>query len=307
MRRVKEEKAAVTAETPRATVDRFLTWARVEAGLEPLSVAAYGRDLRAFLRWQSPPRPFREVTSREIRAFLAAQQALALDPRTVARRLTALRLLYRLLGSEAPAPDPTRTVPRPAGRASLPKLLSRREVEQFLALPTSDRPFGRRERLIVEWLYGTGCRASELADQQLHDIDRELRIARCRGKGGKERLLLLNPATTAALDAWLAHGRPRLAGADSDDALLLSKSGRPLERTRLFHVIRQRALRAGITRPVSPHVLRHSFATHLLEGGADLRVVQELLGHASLATTQVYTHVETSRLRAAHRRFHPRA
>jgi integrase/recombinase XerD len=297
----------VRGEPPAATVDRFLQWASVEAGLQPLSVAAYGRDLRAFLRWQASPRPFREVTSSEIRSFLAAEQARGLESRTVARRLTALRLVYRLLVSESPGADPTRTVPRPSLHAPLPKLLSRREVEQFLAVPTGERPLGRRERLIVEWLYGTGCRVSELADQQMHDIDLELRIARCRGKGGKERLLLLNPATMAALESWLRHGRPRLARAASGDSLLLSKSGRSLERTRLFHVIRNRALRAGITRPISPHVLRHSFATHLLEGGADLRAVQELLGHASLATTQVYTHVETSRLRAAHRRFHPRA
>lgn len=295
------------AETPTATVLRFLQWASVEAGLQPLSVAAYGRDLRAFLKWQRPPRPFRGLRATDVRAFLAAEQERGLDPRTVARRLTALRLVFRLLGSEEPCPDPTRTVPRPTLRAPLPKLLTRAEVETLLALPTGDEPLSLRERLIVEWLYGTGCRVSELADQALCDIDRELKIARCRGKGGKERLLLLNPATMAALDRWLADGRPRLAQPQSGDSLLLSKSGRPLERTRLFQVIRERARRAGIARPISPHKLRHSFATHLLEGGADLRVVQELLGHASLATTQVYTHVESSRLRAAHQKFHPRA
>ncbi|MSR46909.1 MAG: tyrosine recombinase [Planctomycetes bacterium] len=295
------------AEAPVTTVERFLQWASVEAGLQPLSVAAYGRDLRAFLRWQSAPTPFRSVGGAQIRAFLASEHARGLDPRTVARRLTALRLVYRLIGSEEPCLDPTRTVPRPSLRAPLPKLLTRVEIARLLALPTPATPLGLRERLIVEWLYGTGCRVSELADQPLSDIDRELRVARCLGKGGKERLLLLNPPTMTALDDWLRSGRPRLAGTESGDSLLLSKSGRPLERTRLFGMIRQRALRAAIVRPVSPHMLRHSFATHLLEGGADLRVVQELLGHASLATTQVYTHVETSRLRAAHQRFHPRA
>jgi len=295
------------AEAPAATVKRFLQWASVEAGLQPLTVEAYGRDLRAFLRWQQPPRPFAEVRAPELRAFLASEQARGLDPRTVARRLTALRLLYRLLASEAPVDDPTRTIPRPTLHATLPKLLSRGDVERLLAVEEPKTPLGLRERLIVEWLYGTGCRVSELATQKLADVDLELKVARCTGKGGKERLLLLNPATIAAAKTWLADGRPRLARDGSGDALLLSRNGRPLERTRLFGLIRQRARRAAIARPISPHVLRHSFATHLLEGGADLRVVQELLGHSSLATTQVYTHVETSRLRAAHRKFHPRA
>ncbi|MBL8840471.1 MAG: tyrosine recombinase [Planctomycetes bacterium] len=294
------------AEPPPTTVRRFLHWAGVEAGLQPLSVAAYGRDLRAFLRWQQPPRPFAEVRPVDVRAFLAAQTAAGLDPRTVARRLTALRLLYRLLASEGPIADPTRTIPRPTLHAPLPKVLSHADVERLLAHVEPATPLGLRERLIVEWLYGTGCRVSELANQQLAHVDLELKIARCTGKGGKERLLLLNPPTLAALRNWLERGRPKLARDGSGDALLLSKSGRPLERTRLFQLIRARALRCGIARPLSPHGLRHSFATHLLEGGADLRVVQELLGHASLATTQVYTHVDVTRLKSAHQKFHPR-
>ncbi len=296
----------MAVESPQRTVERFLQWASIEAGLQPLSVAAYGRDLRTFVRWLAPPRPFTEVRPSDVRAFLMAQNELGLDPRTVARRLTALRLLYRLLASESPVVDPTRTIPRPTLHASLPKVLSRGDVEKLLTLIEPPTPLGLRERLIVEWLYGTGCRVSELAHQQLAHVDLEVKVARCTGKGGKERLLLLNPPTVAALRNWLERGRPKLARDRSGDALLLSKSGRPLERTRLFQLIRARARRAGIVRPLSPHGLRHSFATHLLEGGADLRVVQELLGHASLATTQVYTHVDVTRLKAAHQRFHPR-
>jgi integrase/recombinase XerD len=198
-------------------------------------------------------------------------------------------------------------VPRPTLRAPLPKVLTRREVDALLALEDAQDRFGLRERLIVEWLYGTGCRVSELAAQKVTAIDFELRLARCTGKGGRERLLYLNDAIMAALAAWLERGRPEFARGKPGDALLLSRSARPLDRTRILRIVHRRAQLAGIARPLSPHVLRHSFATHLLEGGADLRAVQDLLGHQSLATTQVYTHVDTSRLRAQHRKFHPRA
>ena len=296
------------AERPDETVARFLQWARVEAGLQPLSIAAYESDLRAFLRTQPRGRPFAEVVPKDVRAFFAKEQADGKSARTIARRLTALRMVYRLLLSEgATDVDPTQAIPRPTLRPALPKVLTPSEVERLLALQDPDGPLGLRERLILEWLYGTGCRVSELASMRLPAIDRELRVARCLGKGGKERLLLLDPPTLAALGRWLADGRPAFVRAESNDHLLLSRNGRPLERTRLFQIVQQRALRAGIARRLSPHVLRHSFATHLLDGGADLRVVQELLGHADLATTQVYTHVDVARLRAAHRKFHPRA
>ncbi len=294
-------------ESPTNSVARFLQWAGVEAGLAPLSIAAYGRDLRAFLRWQQPPQPFTKVRPADVRSFLASEQERGQSPRTVARRLTALRMLFRLLATEGTVVDPTRAIPRPTVREPLPKVLSRTEIEQLLAVVEPPTPLGCRERLIIEWLYGTGCRVSELASMVCSAIDVELKVARCLGKGGKERLLLLNAPTVTALQAWLRSGRPELAGPESGDSLLLSRNGRPLERTRLFQLVQQRALRAGISRRLSPHVLRHSFATHLLEGGADLRVVQELLGHASLATTQVYTHVEVERLKSAHAKFHPRA
>jgi integrase/recombinase XerD len=295
-------------ESPAATVSRFLQWVRVEAGLSPSTADAYERDLLAFVRFHGAERPFRDATPAELRRFLAAEQASGKNPGTVSRRLTALRLLYRLLHSEGRlARDPTETIPRPARRAPLPKVLTRVEVERLLSLPDPEGPIGLRERLVIEWFYGTGCRVSELAAVRLPEIDVELRLARCTGKGGRERLLLLNDEIVRALDAWLTEGRPKLAKPDSDDHLLLSYRGRPLERSWLFGIVRKRARRAGISRKLSPHVLRHSFATHLLEGGADLRAVQELLGHQSLATTQVYTHVDSKRLIEQHRRFHPRA
>jgi integrase/recombinase XerD len=290
------------------TVARFLHWARIEAGLSPQTVEAYARDLRAFRAHVGEPGCFDTVTSRQVRAFLAAEQEAGKDPKTAARRLTALRMLYRFLRSEGELErDPTQGVSRPAVRLPLPRVLSRAEVERLLALRRKETALELRDRLAVEWLYATGCRVSELADMRLSAIDLELRIARCTGKGGKERLLLLNPPTAASLSEFLERGRPKLARPGSSDHLLLSRGGRPLDRARLYRVLRRRAREAGLVTRLSPHVLRHSFATHLLEGGADLRVVQELLGHASLQTTQIYTHVDVERLRAAHRRFHPRA
>jgi integrase/recombinase XerD len=295
-------------EPPSATISRFLQWVRVEAGLSPLTAAAYERDLLAFVRFYGEERPLRDASPSELRRFLAAEQASGKNSGTVARRLTALRLLFRLLHSEgALAHDPTETIPRPTRRPPLPKVLTHAEVDRLLALPDPEGPLGLRERLVVEWFYGTGCRVSELASVRLTEIDAELRLARCTGKGGRERLLLLNDEIVRALEAWLAQGRPKLAKPGSGDHLLLSYRGHPLERSWLFGMVRRRAQRAGITRRLSPHMLRHSFATHLLEGGADLRAVQELLGHQSLATTQVYTHVDARRLREQHKRFHPRA
>jgi integrase/recombinase XerD len=294
-------------ESASETVVRFLHWARLEAGMAAKSVEAYQRDLTTFVRSLSRARPFAELEPQDVRTFLAAQQEDGRNPRTVARRLTALRMLYRFLRSEGLERDPTHGIPSPTVRLPLPRVLSRKEVERLLALRRPDSPLERRDRLIVEWLYGTGCRVSELAEIRLTAIDLELRMARCTGKGGKERMLLLHDAGMEALRSYLEHARPQLARPDGDDHLLLSRKGRPLDRIRVFRVIQQRAIEAGVRTRLSPHVLRHSFATHLLEGGADLRVVQELLGHASLKTTQIYTHVDVERLRAAHRRFHPRA
>lgn len=296
------------AESPAATVARFLQWARVEAGLAAATVEAYERDLLAFVRFRGAERPLRDASPADLRRFLASEQSSGKNPGTVARRLTALRLLYRLLHSEgALARDPTETIPRPTRRAPLPKVLTHAEVDRFLKLADPEGPLGLRERLVVEWLYGTGCRVSELAAIRIPEIDVELRLSRCTGKGGRERLLLLNDEIVRALAAWLADGRPKFVNAGSGDWLLLSYRGRPLERSWLFGIVRRRAERAGISRKLSPHMLRHSFATHLLEGGADLRAVQELLGHQSLATTQIYTHVDAERLREQHRKFHPRA
>lgn len=294
------------------TLARFEAWVRLEAGLAPRTAEAYLRDLRAFQQTRAggcaDGSDWIRVREVEIRAFLLAQQQSGLNPKTVARRLTALRLLYRLLHSEGLIlEDPTRRIPAPTPSRRLPRILGRRELQTLLEAPDPPGPLGSRERLIVEWLYGTGCRVGELVDLRLAHIDPELKVARCLGKGGRERLLYLSDAVVRALRHYLEQARPCLNRRGNQDHLLLSRSGAPLDRMRIFRLLKQRAARAGLRFLPSPHQLRHSFATHLLEGGADLRAVQELLGHQSLATTQIYTHVDVERLRRSHRRFHPRA
>ncbi len=296
------------AESRTESLQQFLTWATVEAGLAEATVASYERDLRAFLRFLPAPLGFENAKESHIRGFLLEQRQRGLRSGTVARRLTSLRLLYRLLLAESRvAEDPTRGVPYPGVSRRLPYVLSREQVQRLLDEADPPGPLGIRERLILEWLYGTGCRVSELAGIQLPDLDLDLGVCRCLGKGGRERLLLLHQHLREIVRQYLREARPQLLEDRTSNHLVLSRSGRPLDRTQIFRILQQRAKRAGVSPLPSPHKLRHSFATHLLEGGADLRAVQELLGHQSLATTQIYTHVDVQRLRDAHRRFHPRA
>jgi integrase/recombinase XerD len=188
----------------------------------------------------------------------------------------------------------------------LPHVLSPDMVNRLLASPQAADRFMLRDRALLALLYATGCRASELVDLKLRDVHLDENYCRCIGKGNKERLVSLNPVAGAAVEAYLAHERPLLAGRTVAEELLLSKSGRSLTRIMVWMLVKKYARRIGASAKVSPHTLRHSFATHLLAGGAEIRALQELLGHASIATTQIYTHVEHTRLKAIHQKFHPR-
>jgi integrase/recombinase XerD len=291
-------------------LDLFLAHVRVEKGLSENTVEAYGRDLRRYVAhldglgvgsWE-------RVTRTEIRSHLGALVQGGLSPRSQARALSAIRSLHGLLFSEklttADATDELES-PRP-GRA-LPELLAHGEVERLLAAPDPRTPAGRRDRAMLELLYATGLRVSELVSLGVNDVNLETRVLVARGKGNKERLVPVGAPAADTVKAYLAGARERLLrGRRSKDLFVTPRGGR-MTRQGFAKLLGRYARAAGIRRRISPHKLRHSFATHLLEGGADLRAVQAMLGHADVSTTQIYTHVDRSHAKRLHERFHPRA
>lgn len=285
---------------------------KVERGLRPNSLAAYAQDLRelaAFLVARlGDPAPLARVDPPLLLAYL---QAIApkLKARSQARRVVALRGLFRWLREEGQiAVDPSQGLAAPRLAQKLPDLLGRDEVLRLLAAPGSDGPLALRDTALLELLYASGCRISEALDLSLDRLYLDQAVVRLIGKGDKMRLCPIGGPAVAALHTWLRDGRPALAqGKRPSPLVFLNKNGARLSRQGFFQKLREHAIAAGITRDISPHKLRHSFATHLLEGGADLRAVQTLLGHADIATTQIYTHVSDAQLRSAHRKHHPRA
>lgn len=229
-------------------------------------------------------------------------------PTTVRRKAAALRAFYRFLRSEGwRSDDPTAALRAPRRPRRAPVVLRRDEVERLLAAPRGGDPLALRDRALLELLYACGLRASEAAGLDLADVDPQEALVRVRGKGEKERLVPVGRVALAALDRWLAHGRPRLVGASNERALFVNARGGRLTRQGVYAIVRRHARSAGLARKLGPHTLRHTFATHLLAGGCDLRTVQELLGHADVTTTQIYTQLATDRLREDYYRAHPRA
>ncbi len=290
-------------------VDAFLTYALAEEGLAANSVEAYHRDLREFAQFvtargaASPG----EVTHSTITVYLLALRRRALAPATVKRRAAAIRAFYQfLLREELVEHDPTLDLAAPRLPRRLPRVLTVEEVERLLAMPDPKRPEGSRDRAMLEVMYASGLRVSEVVRLDLGDVDLSMELVRCLGKGNKERLVPMGSHAVTALRAYLRQGRSLLAKGRLTQALFLNRRGMRLTRQGCWKLIRQYGQRAGIKKPLTPHVLRHSFATHLLERGADLRAVQEMLGHASIGTTQVYTHVARNRLREVYARAHPR-
>jgi integrase/recombinase XerD len=240
-----------------------------------------------------------------MRAWVAWMHSEKYAPASIARKLSAVRALFRFLAREGlVSQSPLLLVPAPKRGRSLPNVLSVDEIENLLSIPASDTALGLRDRAMLEVLYATGLRVSELLTLRLDQVEWSERSMRVVGKGNKERIVLLGDLAIDALEAYIHRGRPHLLGKSVTDALFLSHLGAPLS-VRGFHVVLQGHVRAaGLTKHITPHTLRHSFATHLLEGGADLRSVQELLGHASVATTQVYTHISEGHLREVYARAH---
>jgi integrase/recombinase XerD len=297
-------------------VERFLDYLSVERGLSRNTLDAYRRDLgryQGFLGGRGIVDVARAGEA-DIAAFVANLSASeyapgkGYRPSSVARALAAVRSFHRFLVLEGEAEaDPAEGVARPKVPRNLPRPLTVDEVAALVAAPGQDGPVALRDRAILETLYGAGLRISELVALDVDDVDLEEGSVRAVGKGSKERIVPLGRLAVKALEAYLTRTRPTLAAPRSRGALFLNRRGGRLTRQGSTNIIKDMARRAGIRKRVTPHMLRHSFATHLLEGGADVRVVQELLGHASLATTQIYTLVTQDRLRDVYFTSHPRA
>jgi len=291
-------------------IDTYLDHLATERGLARKSVEAYARDLAAFARYLIARRVRApgKIGATEVRGHLAALGGRGLSSRSQARALAAIRGFVRFLARRRVLrDDPARTIRMRRTPNRLPRALGGQEVGTLLAQPADGERRGLRDRALLELLYACGLRVSEAVTLRGSQVDLAAGFVTVLGKGGKERVVPLGRPARTALEAYLERERPQLLGGRPSPFVFLGPRGRPLTRQAVWKLVRRRALAAGLGRRVSPHVLRHTFATHLLGGGADLRIVQTLLGHADIATTQIYTHVAPSRLREVHRRHHPRA
>jgi len=290
-------------------IEEFLHHLAVERGLARNTVVAYGQDLAKFARFlQRKARTPKQVRQGEIDEFARDLARDGLGPRSVARALNAVRMFYRYMVAEKMvAADPTAAVRAPRMWKTLPRFLTLDEVDRLLAAPDASSPLGCRDAAMLELLYATGLRVSELVSLRLRDANLDAGILSCMGKGSKERLVPLSRAAVVRLRAWLATGRPGLVRGRPPTALFVNSRGRAMTRQGFWKILKAHGRTIGLRGRLSPHVLRHSFATHLLERGADLRSVQVMLGHADISTTQIYTHVNRERLRRVYRDFHPRA
>lgn len=287
----------------------FADYIRTECHLAANTVEAYRRDLARFFQWLGTRR-LQSLSVNELAGYpewLGEQQ---LSPKSITRHVASLKVFFRFVQLEGALTDNQAEL---LGTQKLwqkvPQVLSVSQVEELLAAPRKADPWFLRDRAILELLYATGCRVSELATLKLPDMHLAERYCICHGKGDKQRIVPLGRRAIAAVEHYLENERPQLAerGKQVCDRVILSPRGAGLRRERIWELIKRYALRVGVPREISPHSLRHSFATHLLGGGADLRQVQEMLGHASIATTQIYTHVDHTRLKKVHQQFHPRA
>lgn len=295
----------------RDPIGPFLHYLMAECGVSPNTLAAYRADIVRFSRWRKEhaPGPLGSLDVPALTGYVDYLAGCGLAPSSVGRHLASLSTFFRFLIVEGRLSENlAKLLVAPAVWDRLPTVLSPSAVDRLLAAPNPETRMGRRDRAALETLYATGCRASEVVGLRPRDIDLKAGLARCVGKGDKERFVPLGSRAIEAVTTYLERDRRALiARRPETEALFVARTGRPLSRVGLWHVVKTHAQTAGLSGNVSPHTLRHSFATHLLAGGADLRVVQEMLGHASIATTQIYTRVELSRLREVHARFHPRS
>jgi integrase/recombinase XerD len=292
-----------------ALIDRFCDHLWLEDGLSDLTLAAYRRDLTIFGAWLADARKhaLTEIAPGEIESYLAHRFAGHAHARSAARYTSSLKRFYRyLLRERVIDADPTLNLDSPKLPRALPKTLSEAEVDALLAIPGTDSAIGLRDKAMLEILYATGLRVSELIGLKLMALSLDAGVVRVTGKGSKERLVPLGEEAVNWTRRYLRDARPALMEKNVCDEVFVTARGSSMTRQAFWYLIKRRARAAGILRPLSPHTLRHAFATHLLNHGADLRVVQMLLGHADIATTQIYTHVARERLKRLHAAHHPR-
>ncbi len=287
-------------------IDQFLDAVWVEQGLSENTLSAYGSDLRIFAKWLKD-KPMLEVDGGQLSSFLASRYKDGIGSRSSARILSSLRRFYGYYIRENSIKiDPTALIESPHIGQPLPASLSENDVELLLAAPEVTNPLGFRDRTMLEMLYATGLRVSELVNLKFEQISFRQGVVRIIGKGNKERLVPVGEEAMDWLENYMNQGRKTILGERQCDYLFVTNRGSNMTRQAFWHIIKRHAKKAGISKELSPHTLRHAFATHLLNHGADLRVVQLLLGHSDLSTTQIYTHIARERLKDLHSKFHPR-
>ncbi len=291
-------------------IQEFIEYLDHEKGLAENTLESYGRDLRQYYGFLSedPPRSLANASQSTIVAYLMYLRKQGKATATIARRLAALKAFYQFLVKENyVSQDPTGDLSSPKLERKLPKVLTIEEIERFLAQPDRLTPAGKRDKAMLELLYATGIRVSELVNLDVQDADLEEGFVRCRGKGSKERVVPMGEIAIAALKDYLTNARPKIVANPKEKATFLNHHGRRLTRQGFWKIVKKYASQAKIKKEITPHTIRHSFATHLLENGADIRAVQEMLGHADISTTQIYTHVTKDRLKDVYAKSHPRA
>jgi len=293
----------------RFQLDRFGDYLTLEQGTSPRTLEAYNRDIERLVEYARVKGALSPVdlTSRMLREFVYHLKDIGLAPSSIRRNISAIRTYFKfLLADGVVTRDPSERLETPKRWRTLPDVLTVDEIERLLAAPQLEQPFAFRDRAMLELAYGAGLRVSEWITLGVKDVLFEDMLVRVFGKGSKERLVPIGRKAIGAVATYIRELRPRLEKGGGKGVLFLNARGEPLSRMGAWKILRGHVERAGITKEVSPHTLRHSFATHLLEGGADLRAVQEMLGHADISTTQIYTHVDREYLRQVHKQFHPR-
>ena len=293
----------------KTNIDQFLDYLSLERGLSKNTLTAYARDLNKFTAFLKKRHmlSFKDVKKSDITDFMFFQKDRGLSTNSVARGLAAMKVFFRFLTREGFLKnDIASVIETPKLWKNLPDTISIDEVDKLLSAPNLKDWMGIRDKACLELMYATGLRATEVVNLNIRDVNLGLGVLKCLGKGSKERIVPLGKTAKTAIKRYIDKVRPKRIKSISESGLFLTRLGRKMSRQMLWKIIKRYAKKARINKDIKPHTLRHSFATHLLEGGADLRVVQEMLGHANISTTQIYTHINKERLKSIHRKFHPR-